>query len=65
MLRVVRSEPYGRSALLPPEIWEHTPPVAQETICCAYVPVPNVEVTPTILRKELSTVLPSYMLPSR
>jgi hypothetical protein len=33
------------------------------TICCAYVPVPNVEMTPTILRKELSTVLPFYMLP--
>ena len=31
-LRVVRSESYGRSPPLPPEIWEHTPPVAQEMI---------------------------------
>lgn len=34
------------------------------TICCAYVPVPGVEVTPIALRKELSKILPPYMLPS-
>ena len=32
MLRVTGSGHYGRSAPLPPEIWEHTPPVAQELI---------------------------------
>lgn len=34
-------------------------------ICCAYVPLPGADVTPMALRKELSKVLPSYMLPSR
>jgi hypothetical protein len=29
---VVRSEPYGRSSVLPPERWEQTPTVAQEMI---------------------------------
>lgn len=35
------------------------------TICCAYVPMLDASVTPIALRKELSKVLPSYMLPSR
>ncbi len=35
------------------------------TICCAYVPAPNADVTPVTLRKELAEKLPSYMLPSR
>lgn len=35
------------------------------TICCAYVSVPAVQVTSMALRKELSKVLPPYMLPSR
>ena len=34
-------------------------------ICCAYIGAPNAVVSPTVLRKELSKVLPSYMLPSR
>jgi non-ribosomal peptide synthetase component F len=33
-------------------------------ICCAYVPLPNHDATPQTLRKALSMVLPSYMLPS-
>lgn len=35
------------------------------TICCAYVPAPDADVTPVTLRKELARNLPSYMLPSR
>jgi len=35
------------------------------TICCAYVPSPGVAVTPTTIRKEISKILPNYMLPSR
>ena len=35
------------------------------TICCAYVPSRDADVTPTLLRRELSKVLPSYMLPVR
>jgi amino acid adenylation domain-containing protein len=34
-------------------------------ICCAYVPVPSVQVTTTDIRKQLSKVVPGYMLPSR
>jgi len=34
------------------------------SICCAYVPAPGSGPTPVTLRKELSKVLPSYMLPS-
>jgi amino acid adenylation domain-containing protein len=34
-------------------------------ICCAYVAFPNRDVTPTMLRQNLSKVLPNYMLPSR
>jgi acyl-coenzyme A synthetase/AMP-(fatty) acid ligase len=34
-------------------------------ICCAYVPASGLEVTPAVLRRELSTRLPSYMLPAR
>jgi amino acid adenylation domain-containing protein len=34
-------------------------------ICCAYVPAAGVRVTPTALRRELSHLLPSYMLPAR
>ena len=35
------------------------------SICCAYVPMQGVPITPVMLRKELSTALPNYMLPSR
>jgi len=35
------------------------------TICCAYAPLRGAEVQPGLLRKELSQVLPSYMLPAR
>jgi amino acid adenylation domain-containing protein len=34
-------------------------------ICCAYVPVSGPEITPVRLRRDLSKVLPGYMLPSR
>jgi len=34
-------------------------------ICCAYVPVAETDVSPLILRKELSKAVPAYMLPSR
>jgi amino acid adenylation domain-containing protein len=34
-------------------------------ICCAFVPLNDVDATPTRLRTELTKVLPSYMLPSR
>jgi len=35
------------------------------TICCAYVPARDANVTPVSLRKELAKAVPSYMLPSR
>lgn len=35
------------------------------TICCAFVPPPQEEITPARLRTELSRVLPAYMLPTR
>lgn len=35
------------------------------TICCAYVSFPERDVTPVLLRKELSKALPNYMIPSR
>jgi amino acid adenylation domain-containing protein len=35
------------------------------SICCAYVLEPGVELTPTIIRRELSRLVPSYMLPTR
>jgi amino acid adenylation domain-containing protein len=44
---------------LPSEGFEGT------AICCAYVPQPGITVTPLILRRELSKLLPAYMLPSR
>jgi amino acid adenylation domain-containing protein len=34
-------------------------------ICCAYVPVSSAQVTMAGLRKQLSRVVPAYMLPSR
>ncbi|MBI4271501.1 MAG: amino acid adenylation domain-containing protein [Candidatus Rokubacteria bacterium] len=34
-------------------------------ICCAYVPAPGATVTPVTLRRELSRLLPGYMLPAR
>jgi len=34
-------------------------------ICCAYVPAQDTPVAPANLRKELSKVLPGYMLPGR
>lgn len=35
------------------------------TICCAYVPLQDAEVTPARLRTEMSKALPNYMLPAR
>jgi amino acid adenylation domain-containing protein len=34
-------------------------------ICCAYAPVPGVDVTPPALREAIARALPPYMLPSR
>ena len=34
-------------------------------ICCAYVPLKDVEITPTSLRMAMNKVLPGYMMPSR
>jgi acyl-coenzyme A synthetase/AMP-(fatty) acid ligase len=34
-------------------------------ICCAYVPTPGTDITPAMLRKELSQRLPGYMLPAK
>ena len=34
-------------------------------ICCAYVPSPGIDITPAMLRRELSQRLPGYMLPAR
>lgn len=34
-------------------------------ICCAYVPSPGATVTPAAVRRELATLLPAPMLPSR
>lgn len=36
-----------------------------KTICCAYVPPPGVELTPTVLKGRLARVLPRYMIPER
>jgi amino acid adenylation domain-containing protein len=38
---------------------------AGTALCCAYVPVPGVEVGPADLRTNLSLLLPAYMLPTR
>jgi len=35
------------------------------TICCAYVPAPDADLTPVILRQQMALRLPPYMLPSR
>ena len=35
------------------------------TICCAYVPAPGAELTPEFIRRELSRLVPAYMLPTR
>ena len=34
-------------------------------ICCAYVPAPDAAITPTTIRRELSRLLPAYMLPAK
>lgn len=34
-------------------------------ICCAYVPLKDVDSSPTKIRAELSKVLPNYMMPAR
>lgn len=34
-------------------------------ICCAYVPAADTDVTPVQIRRELSQLLPAYMLPAR
>lgn len=33
-------------------------------ICCAYTPLPGVDVTPASLRERLKSLLPAYMLPT-
>ena len=43
----------------------HTDSFEGSTICCAYVPKAGVDITPILLRRELSRLLPSYMLPAR
>lgn len=43
----------------------HSNGFESKNICCAYSPFPDAEVTPAILRGEMSKYLPSYMLPSR
>jgi len=35
------------------------------SICCAYVPESGVALTPAIIRRELSRLVPAYMLPTR
>lgn len=35
------------------------------TICCAYVALPHRDISPAVLRGELSKLLPGYMLPTR
>ncbi|MCU1338102.1 MAG: amino acid adenylation [Bryobacterales bacterium] len=35
------------------------------TICCAYVPVPGLNLAPAILKRETSRFLPHYMIPAR
>jgi amino acid adenylation domain-containing protein len=34
-------------------------------ICCAYVPAAGTDLTPTAIRRELSRLVPGYMLPTR
>jgi acyl-coenzyme A synthetase/AMP-(fatty) acid ligase len=34
-------------------------------ICCAYVAAPDAAITPTTIRRELSRLLPAYMLPAK
>ena len=34
-------------------------------ICCAYVPLMGVKVTPSLLRRSLSKLIPNYMFPTR
>lgn len=34
-------------------------------ICCAYVPAPDRDATPSALRRELRRLLPDYMIPAR
>jgi len=43
----------------------HTDGFEGSTICCAYVSKVGVDMTPVTLRRELSRMLPSYMLPAR
>jgi amino acid adenylation domain-containing protein len=38
---------------------------AGTALCCAYVPVPGLEVRPADLRADLSLLLPAHMLPTR
>lgn len=35
------------------------------SICCAYVPKNRHAISPAILRKKVSELLPAYMLPAR
>ena len=42
-----------------------TPAFEGLSICCAYVLTPGAALTPAIIRRELSRLLPPYMLPAR
>ena len=35
------------------------------SICCAYVPAPDAKLPPSVIRRELSRLVPAYMLPTR
>jgi acyl-coenzyme A synthetase/AMP-(fatty) acid ligase len=42
----------------------HTEGFEGAVICGAYVPAPGTDLTPTVLRRELSQLVPGYMLPT-
>jgi acyl-CoA synthetase (AMP-forming)/AMP-acid ligase II len=39
--------------------------VAEQLVCCAYVPAAGRRVTPAALRRQLARLLPDYMVPAR
>jgi acyl-coenzyme A synthetase/AMP-(fatty) acid ligase len=41
------------------------PDFGGHVICCAYVPRPGVEVSPSAVKQALATLVPRYMLPAR
>ena len=36
-----------------------------QAICCAYAPAPGVRLEPAAVRQRLTSLVPSYMLPTR